>query len=272
MFAAASLIVSLVAVVNAASAPGRALLWSSHRSGDSALTPPAYRSQTSTYHDVHNLIQNEVSSNVNMDMVVVFCSDQELTNDFFTQRHFSDSIRGSEHAIVMPNVYHDRSTLGAPFCSHIQDSPLMKDKQMLSVDEMLSTLSSTTPLTTKNFFVTLQAPSDTNAASFETLLNKLHEKNALIIGLQEPQRAAPMTKGHYTRLLQTTDTTNYNPAGTEFTIYYQNTYLYLTPDLFTGLMTFLFCSVVLLIGFGCMNQIQGPSQFVHIMPTLGKEG
>lgn len=263
---------SLAAVVNAANAPGRAIIWSSRRSADATLTPPTYRSQTSSYQDVHNLIQEEILSNVNRDMTVVFCSDEEATNDFFTHQHFSDSIKGSNHAIVMPNVYHDRSTLNAPFCNHIQNSPLMSDKKMLSVDEMLATLSSTNTPATKTFFVSLQAPSDANAASYENLLSQLHEKNALILGLQEPQRAAPMNKGHYTRLLQTTDTTNYNPAGTEFTIYYQNTYLYLTPDLFTGLMTFLFCSVVLFIGFSCMNQIQGPSQFVHIMPTLGKEG
>jgi hypothetical protein len=48
--------------------------------------------------------------------------------------------------------------------------------------------------------------------------------------------------------------------------------LYLTPDLFTGIMTFLFCAFVLLTGFSCLNQIQGPSTFVHVMPTLGKEG
>lgn len=270
---AVTLLLSLATVVHGAS-PGRAILWSGARSTAAASSAAvAYKTQSSTFNDVHNLLQDEM---LNKDMTVLFCSEQEQTHNFFTAPHFSASIKNSVHATVMPNVYHASETRDSTFCSLARDSPAMKDHQTVSVENMLTTLSSTPPqgvVVAKNnkFIVSLQ-PNEAHSVAYEKLLSQLHQKNALIVGLQEPQVAAPATKGHYSRLLEASAANNYNPEGTEFTIYYQNTYLYLTPDLFTGLMTFLFCSVVLLIGFSCLNKIQGPSTFVHVMPTLGKEG
>ena len=63
----------------------------------------------------------------------------------------------------------------------------------------------------------------------------------------------------------------YKPEGAEYSIYYANTYLYMTPDLFTGLITGVFFFFVLLIGFNCLGQIQGPGSFVMKGPVVGKE-
>lgn len=258
---AATLLVSLVATVQGANTPGRALLWSSAR-GDS---PASYRSQSSTFNDVHNMLQDEA---LNKDLVVTFCSEEEETNEFFTTPHFAASVQGSDHAVMMPNIYHSHDNQGVSLCAHATES---SSSQVVSVDEMVSTISASTPSSHKSFMIPLKA-SDHASVPLQQLLAQLHEKNALIVGLQSPQAAAPTAKGHYSRLLQSNQDDNYNPEGTEFTIYYQNTYLYLTPDLFTGLMTFLFSTFVLMTGFSCLNQIQGPATFVHVMPTLGKEG
>jgi hypothetical protein len=257
---AATLLVSLVATVQGTNTPGRALFWSSTR-GDEA-TPATYRSQSSTFTDVHNMLQDE---SLNKDLVVTFCSEQEETNEFFTSPHFSASVKGSDHAVLMPNVYHSRDNQGVSLCSQGRDS------QVVSVDELLTTLSTSAPAAHSRFMVPLTASTHASAP-YDLLLAQLHQRNALIVGLQSPEVAAPASKGQYSRLLQSNQDANYNPEGTEFTIYYQNTYLYLTPDLFTGLMTFLFCTFVFMTGFSCLNQIQGPSTFVHVMPTLGKEG
>jgi hypothetical protein len=257
---AATLLVSLVATVQGANTPGRALIWSSQR-GDA---PATYRSQSSTFSDVHNMLLDE---SLNRDFTVMFCSEQEESNEFFTSPHFATSVKEANRAVMMPNVYNSRENHGATLCSHAAES-----SHVVSVDEMIATLSAPTPLTHKSFMIPLK-DTDHTSSSYETLLHDLHQKNALIVGLQSPEVAAPSVKGHYSRLLQESNQdSNYNPEGTEFTIYYQNTYLYLTPDLFTGLMTFLFSTFVLLTGFSCLNQIQGPSTFVHVMPTLGKEG
>lgn len=256
---AAALLVSLVGTVQGANTPGRALFWSSQR-GES---PATYRSQSSTFADVQSMLQDEA---LNRDLTVMFCSEEEESNEFFTAPHFADSIKGADHAVVMPNVYNSRENLGVSLCAHAG-----KSSQVTTIGDMMSTLSAASPSDVKNFMIPLVGSEHTTAA-FDDLLQQLHQKNALIVGLQSPEVAAPSTKGHYSRLLQSNQDTNYNEEGTEFTIYYQNTYLYLTPDLFTGLMTFLFATFVLLTGFSCLNQIQGPATFVHVMPTLGKEG
>jgi hypothetical protein len=64
---------------------------------------------------------------------------------------------------------------------------------------------------------------------------------------------------------------NYLPEGSEFTIYKGATYLYLTPEMFTGIMTALFMFFTMLIGFKCLGAISGSNTFVTKMPALGKE-
>lgn len=255
----ATLLASLIVTVQGANTPGRALFWSSKR-GD---TPAVYRSQSSTFDDVRNMLQDEA---LNRDFTVTFCSENEDTNEFFTTPHFSASVKAADRAVVMPNVYNSRQHHGVSICAHARESP---NSQVVSADEMLNVLSGS-PTSQRNYVIPMDV--ETASARYEELLSNLHERNALIVGLQNPEVAAPSAKGNYRRLAENTDEENYNPEGTEFTIYYQNTYLYLTPDLFTGLMTALFAAFVLLLGFSCMNQIQGPSIYVHTMPTLGKEG
>jgi hypothetical protein len=65
------------------------------------------------------------------------------------------------------------------------------------------------------------------------------------------------------------------PEGSEFSIYYftdkDHGYLYLTPDIFTGLMTALFMTFTVLIGLRCLGEIQGMSAFYEKQPLVGRE-
>lgn len=63
----------------------------------------------------------------------------------------------------------------------------------------------------------------------------------------------------------------YKPEGAEYSIYYADTYLYITPDIFTGLLTFIFVTFVTIIGLSCLNQLQGASSFVMKPIPLGRE-
>jgi hypothetical protein len=85
--------------------------------------------------------------------------------------------------------------------------------------------------------------------------------------------ARSLSESELSTLSSSTNTTGiyYSPEGCEFSIYYANTYLYITPDIFTGLMTSLFVAGVLLIGLSCLNAIQGASSFVMKPIPLGKE-
>lgn len=84
--------------------------------------------------------------------------------------------------------------------------------------------------------------------------------------------------GQYSRVLSTvtvssplTDGIYYNPEGCEYSIYYANTYLYITPDIFTGIMTGLFVFFTVLIGMTCLGSIQGMSSFYDKIPVVGRE-
>lgn len=63
----------------------------------------------------------------------------------------------------------------------------------------------------------------------------------------------------------------YKPEGGEYAIYYADTYLYITPDIFTGIMTGLFMFFVLYTGYSCLGSIQGASSFVMKPIPNGKE-
>lgn len=73
-------------------------------------------------------------------------------------------------------------------------------------------------------------------------------------------------------MLNVTSNLLYKPEGAEYSIYYANTFLYITPDIFTGLMTGLFLFFTVLIGVSCLNSIQGPATFATKSPPVGKEG
>ena len=45
----------------------------------------------------------------------------------------------------------------------------------------------------------------------------------------------------------------------------------MTPDLFTGIMTMLFCTFILYVGFKFLGGILGPSSFVMKGPDVGRE-
>ena len=79
--------------------------------------------------------------------------------------------------------------------------------------------------------------------------------------------------GHYSRILASDNTEGiyYEPEGTEFSIYKANTYLYLTPDIFTGILTGLFVFFTVLLGMSCLGQIQGMSSFYDKIPVVGRE-
>ncbi len=101
-------------------------------------------------------------------------------------------------------------------------------------------------------------------------------KNIAFVALEEPTSFAPAEEGDYRRILNgwniITEDDLYLPEGTEWTIFYAGQFLYLTPELFTGLMTMIFMFFVGLIGFQCLGDVQGPSTFPNKLPPLGKEG
>ena len=60
-------------------------------------------------------------------------------------------------------------------------------------------------------------------------------------------------------------------SGQGISIWYDEDHLYITPDIFTAIMTSLFLTAAAFIGLTCLGAIQGPKSFVDRVPTVGRE-
>jgi len=102
----------------------------------------------------------------------------------------------------------------------------------------------------------------------------------LFVAVAEPSAAAPATHAAYAaaaaslqQRLLSQESPEYRPTGTEFSIYHSRDYLYITPDIFTAIMTVVFVAVIMYCGLSCMNDIQGASSWTDekSIPPIGKE-
>ena len=263
---------SMGAFAQDASTPGRAIFWTP---GDGAnMREPVYQAQSTTIGQLSEFLSDKSSQK---ELVVLFCSDDQKSDSIYTHSSIASSVKNSEDATVFPFVYHTLESLAHSACVDIFDTDAAKDISSVSLTEMVSILSSKSNELLNNGILdsyVVQVPSsDVNMVS--TVVDMVGDSaKSLLVTLQNPSSTAPTRRGNYHRMLSSDieDGLNYLPEGTEFTIYSQGTYLYLTPDLFTGLMTMLFMFFVLLTGYNCLGAIQGPSTFASTLPALGKEG
>lgn len=195
-------------------------------------------------------------------------------------KQFPEMVRASmKHASkisVFPNVYHTTEsqaagkTLEQAVLGTVALHGAKKDTVQLFDDAKIRS-----DKKRDVFIVTLKG--DSSDAEVMSRLNALD--SVTYIAVEEPSSVVPNQKANYNRILvdnepapAITEADLYLPEGTEFTIYYAGQYLYLAPELFTGLMTMLFVFFVGLIGYSCLNAIQGPACYPTKLPALGKEG
>lgn len=123
----------------------------------------------------------------------------------------------------------------------------------------------------------LNTEQDHTQESLQDILLINNQKKVLYIYIQENDVSFInnniMQSSNYHRILSTDTIDNeyYIPEGSEYSIYYGNTYLYITPDIFSGILTGLFMMFVILIGLNCLGSIQGMTSFYDRLPTVGKE-
>jgi len=108
--------------------------------------------------------------------------------------------------------------------------------------------------------------------------------HVLFVAVVEPEAAAPAAQAAFASAPALTQSSKqrhrllsqekeYRPTGTEFSIYHSRDYLYMTPDIFTAIMTVAFIAAVMYCGLSCMNSIQGASSWTDekSVPPIGKE-
>jgi hypothetical protein len=271
MIIALTLFSSLLAAYGQDMVPGRAIFWSPSSTKDNK--PAAYQTQTASFEEVSKLLKDHVS---NKEILVTFCSENTDSNEFFTSSVFSAEIKQSGDATILPNVYQAAKSAKSSICKEILQSDGLKDTKIATPSEILDLVSKSDILTNnqlESFLVQMPSGLESDMSDYKSLFTQLNSPQALFLALQNPSKSAPLS-GNYHRLLTSDieDGVNYLPEGSEFSIYYQAQYLYLTPDIFTGIMTGLFMAITLLIGYNCMGAIQGSSTFPSVLPPLGKEG
>lgn len=270
-------LLSVAAAASAAGAPGKLAVWSARGNNRRRTTNgPAVKDATSYDSRTFEVdsVADRVAALTQNAEVVVFIDHAEQK---FPQSVMA-SIKSANALDAFPHVYQSSSTQGtnalgaavkncATFRGAQTDLSALDNEAIYSDSKMDA------------FVVSLKG-----TKADESVLSKLAEigerKYVVFVAVEEPTSVAPVAKAEYARLLQSQDGNDmdisadelYMPEGTEFTIFYAGHYLYLTPDLFTGIMTMLFLFFVGLIGFQCLGDIQGPACFPTKLPPLGKEG
>jgi hypothetical protein len=258
-------------------APGRCAIWSPA----SGLATSEYQTQSVGIPQLNQLLNEKA---INTEIVALFkASDERL---ILAHSSVKDSIRQSSSSLILPNIYH--TEIKDTQSKIIDDSSLFKNMKEINLASFVQILESRNSATvgpmnngvTDVYQITLSGH-ETEHESLKLcaeLASKAPESRILFVAIEEPGKNAkfPVSSGNYNRILSTASSSNidgiyYKPEGGEYSIYYANTYLYITPDIFTGIMTSIFVFFVLLTGYSCLGAIQGNSCYPTKMPVLGRE-
>jgi hypothetical protein len=260
------LFLTLVSYLNIVSgSPGRVLLWTPSNGNQIS---PSYNTVSMDAPAVGSLL-DEIARE--KEILVVFC--EQHSDNFFSAPEFKSSILNSDSSVIATNVYTTALAQTSAICDQIKS----QNVDEVTIAQLISRIQSSNVLNNnalETFVVNLAQGTDIN--QLQDLHQQLAGSKAALVGVHEPSSVAPARSGKYSRLLATSDldptSPYYLPEGTEFSIYYAATYLYITPDIFTGIMTGLFMFFTMYTGYSCLGAIQGGNTFVKKMPTLGKEG
>lgn len=261
-------------------APGRAIFWSPH---EGKASRPEYRAQSLVTSALNDIFENTAKGNEIV--AIIKSADGRLV---LAHNSVKDSIRLSSKSVVMPYIYHTQNVeqqasllAGAESLQNVKKIDLPSFVQILQ-DHNLNPAASG-PMTNGvldayEISLTGHETDHELMSTVSNLASKSSTPQILFVAVEEPMiNAVSLSKnGFYSRVLSANSTTNssgifYKPEGSEYSIYYANTYLYITPDIFTGLMTGIFVFFVLLTGYSCLGAIQGNSVYPSKMPVLGRE-
>lgn len=242
-------------ILPATAAPGRLFLWSP--------SGPAQESHLTASYDVRKAIDHIVSEASNYDAVVVLSTQGSVLAD----AALTAAVQQAPVKTIISHVY--------PLEASTQPihRALSSSHPEVSLKDALQKMLSGSTGTGAVHHVTY------DSSSLQQLQELALNHKIMLVAYDEPHplAAAPRRLGMY--LLTTpsaADTNNpqsiyYKPEGAEYSIYYADTYLYITPDIFTGLLTGLFFFFVGLIGLSCLGEIQGMSSFYDKLPVVGRE-
>lgn len=273
---------SPLAPVHGTAKPGRLYMWSWGDSNPAFSTHFITKSTT-----VDQAINHVVDVMQDYEVVVLLTPDAEQTHEScpFVQQ----SIQHAPSAQIMHNVYPSQShvQLGQSLSTAMarpasSQQATFQRKPLVEIEELLEKSPQMLKDGKADVFVA-PVSSKQDVVEFSLTSRVLLEKHHKVLfvsydevkALPQAETKRSLSQGGYSRLLtvssDVSDGVNYKPEGGEYAIYYQAKYLYITPDIFTGLMTFLFVTFAVTIGLSCLGSIQGMSSFYDKLPAVGKE-
>lgn len=271
--------------------PGRVGVWKHDE--QSIASPTDFKTVTVETTEIPTYLEDFSDG---MEMVIFLTSSDSLPT--LSLSAVADSIANAPDSMLMPYVYHPVDTKQNELKSlgdTVRESKCQHNAQKLSLPDLQSLVKSTQVGINSKVDTTVMNNGvidsyEVNLSGDDSDMEILREIIALtqsalssmmLIAIDEPSSNAflPKNDGNYRRVLADTTSTvgydwqnkYYKPEGAEYSIYYAATYLYITPDIFTGLITGIFCWFVVLTGLSCLNNIQGASTFVHKAIPIGKE-
>lgn len=246
------------------SAPGKVVAWTLGQSG--SVKNPIYRTQTIETSGLSRQLA-EVSKSKEVIAYLKRDDGQTLISDSW----ISNEVKSSSQSIIMPNVYLSaevssrRSLLG-----HIVNTD---DAKQISLSQFRELMTSDVALSNGKVdaYIVSMTGSENDKADLKAISSLPGASRILLIVADEPSSVAPQMQAHYSRILSYTLNNNTWEGG-EYSLYSTDgKFLYITPDIFTGVATGLFFFFVLITGYSCLGDIQGPGTFANKLPALGKE-
>lgn len=271
MLALISIFVLCVNLVESSGGAGKVAFWSLGIS-DASKAKNDYQTKAVENSHVNRFLEENSGK---YDKIVLLKSQD--SSSVLSVKDVNDVFEASPTKTVMSSVYNSNRD---QIADQILSSETFRNHKKVSIDdelkkELTTPRESPNKVGTNTYEVTLGTGQDAKA-----FFADMQERGIAIlwIAVEEPtlvsksSRQLTATPAHYSRILaSTSNNVYYEPEGTEFSIYYADTYLYITPDIFTGLMTGLFIFFVLLIGLTCISNIQGTNHFVDKLPPVGRE-
>eukprot|EP01038_Epipyxis_sp_PR26KG_P006618 gene6618-9085_t len=259
---------------------GRLILWSSRSTLPSLTTKmhnEVHQTRSMTAKDATQYLES-ISQNFE---VIVFLKSSTGVEEVLKSPSIADSIKSTNQKRILYSIYStiDHNVETSISSSLVSSKILNVNKIAVPLTDDLAQNIKRNNLLHNSQLDVIEVNIDNNAEeALRKLLDNISTEDGkvLFVTYTEPSSnfQKPVIDGEYARILATTSSDQgiyYKPEGAEYAIYYADTYLYLTPDIFTGIMTGIFTFFVALIGLRCLGSIQGMSSFYDKLPAVGRE-
>lgn len=275
------LCVIICVIASNASSTGKAAIWSSSPSVVASASSIEYSTKAIISTELPNYVHEKLNNNIKY---VALLSSADSNKSIFDHTFMVNSIQSSNNAIVFPNIYNP-STLSVSLPNVFSSSSSSSDVEFIDLhnfeklvrnDQSATVIGTTVTATDKIYHIKLSGH-ESEALIFNELAMGTAIPGVMFVAYDEPtaEAIAPADSGNYRRVLAVSsdrsDGIYYKPEGAEYSIYYASTYLYITPDIFTGAMIGIFFVFIALIGYSCLNGIQGNDMYASKVCPVGKE-